>query len=83
MGSRESPLHVYCMHVPPLSSTSELQTYVFYQEINEYLRSAQCVWQSPDFEERTNITIVTADKTYCAQLQTRVRRYNYSESDTL
>jgi hypothetical protein len=33
MGSRESPLHVYCMHVPPLSSTSELQKYVFYQEI--------------------------------------------------
>jgi hypothetical protein len=24
MGSRQSPLHVYCTHVPPLSTTSEL-----------------------------------------------------------
>jgi hypothetical protein len=32
-------------------------------------------WQSPDYEEGTNITIGTSDKIYYAQLQTRAGRY--------
>jgi len=35
-------------------------------------------WQSPDFEESTNITIGTTDKIYCAQLHTRVGTELYS-----
>ena len=77
MGGRESPLHVYCMHVPPPSTTSELQNYVFYQEIKWISQISIMCWLSPDFEEGTNITVGTTDKIYCAQLQTRVGRYTW------
>lgn len=74
MGIRESPLHIYCKHVPPLSTTSESHKYVFYQEIKWIFQISIMCWQSPDFEEGTIITIRTTDKINCAKLQTGVGR---------